>query len=151
VGRSAFEGFSGVVPEGWKASRDEVTYSEAGLHAPMRFHSPGRLGVLRVSVPWLDPDEQPGADPEELDGMVREWGLRRGVDEPLTCASGLQGVQGGLARAAASYRIGGDFVEVWFISDGTTLIKGSYVCKWDERDVDRAAREALVGSLRPVR
>jgi hypothetical protein len=147
VGRSAFEGFSGVVPEGWKASRDEVTYSEAGLHAPMRFHSPRRVGVLRVSVPWLDPDEQPGADPEELEGLAREWGLRRGVDEPLTCATE---VRSGLARATASYRIGGDFVEVWFLSDGTTLIKASYVCKWDEREVDRAAREALVGSLRPV-
>lgn len=147
MGRSAFEGFSCVVPEGWKASRDEVTYSEAGLHAPMRFHSPGRRGVLRVSVPWLDPDEQPGADPEELEGMAREWGRRRGVDEPLACAAE---VQGGLARAAASYRIGGEFVEVWFLSDATTHIRASYVCKWDERDVDRAAREALVGSLRPA-
>ncbi|APR83784.1 Hypothetical protein A7982_09133 [Minicystis rosea] len=143
---SAFEGFTAVVPEGWKASRDEVTYSEAGLHAPMRFTSPGRRGVLRVSVPWLDADDQPGADPDELDSLAREWGLRRGIDAPLACQTELRD---GLARATASYRIGEDFVEVWFISDSSTLIKASYVCKWDERDLDRAARSALVGSLRP--
>ena len=143
---SAFEGFTAVVPEGWKASRDGVTYSEAGLHAPMRFASPGRRGVLRVSVPWLDADDQPGADPDELDSLAREWGLRRGIDDPLTCQTELRE---GLARAAASYRIGEDFVEVWFISDGTTLIKASYVCKWEDRDLDRGPRAALVGSLRP--
>lgn len=146
MGQSAFEGFSAMVPEGWKASRDEVTYSEAGVHAPMRFTSPGRRGVLRVSVPWLDADEQPGADPDELDALAREWGLRRGIDEPLACAAELAS---GLARAAASYRLGEDYVAVWFISDGTTLIKASYVCKWEARDADRAAREAMVGSLRP--
>lgn len=146
MGQSAFEGFSAMVPEGWKAGRDEVTYSEAGEHAPMRFTSPGRRGVLRVSVPWLDADEQPGADPDELDALAREWGLRRGIDEPLTCTAELAS---GLARAAASYRLGEDFVTVWFLSDGTTLIKASYVCKWDEREADRPAREAMVGSLRP--
>lgn len=148
MGRSAFEGFSAVVPEGWSASRDEVTYSEPGLHAPMRFHSPGRRGVMRVSVPWLDPDEQPGADPEELDALAREWGLRRGKDEPFSAATEL--LPGGIARATASYKLGDELVQVWFVSDGTTLVKGSYVCKWDERDVDRPAREALAGSLRPT-
>lgn len=144
---STFEGFSAMLPEGWKQSRDEVTYSEAGEHAPMRFTSPARRGVLRVSVPWLDPDEQPGADPDELEGLAREWGLRRGIEEPLSCATELRE---GLAQAAASYRIGDDFVAVWFLSDGATLIKASYVCRWDEREVDRPAREAIVGSLRPL-
>lgn len=147
MSRSAFDGFSAVIPDGWKAGRDEVTFSEAGLHAPMRFTSPGRRGVLRVSVPWLDPDEQPGADPDELENLARDWGLRRGLDEPLNCGTE---IQLDLARAAASYRLGDDYVEVWFISDGTTLIKASYLSKWDDREVDRAACQALVGSLRPV-
>lgn len=145
--RAAFGGFSAVVPEGWKAGRDEVTYSEAGEHAPMRFRSPGRRGTLRVNVPWLDADEQPGADPDELEALAREWGLRRGLDEPLACAAE---VVGGLGRAAASYRLGEDFVEVWFVSDGSALIKASYVCRWEDREIDRAARTALAGSLRPA-
>lgn len=143
----AFEGFSAMVPEGWTASRDEVTYSEPGLHAPIRFDSPGRRGVMRVNVPWLDPDEQPGADPEELDALAREWGLRRGKDEPFSAATEL--LPGGLARASAAYKIADEFIQVWFVSDGATLVQASYVCKWDDRDHDRAAREALAGSLRP--
>lgn len=147
MSRTAFEGFTAVVPEGWKAAREEVTYSEPGPFSPFRFQTPDRRGVLRVQVPWLDPDDQPGADPDELEALAREWGLRRGIAEPYLCASE---VRDGLARAVASYKLKGEFVEVWFISDGTTLIKTSYVCKWDERDQHHAAREALVGSIRPA-
>lgn len=146
MSRTAFDGFTAVVPEGWKASREEATYSEGAEHAPIRFRAPDRRGTLRVQVPWIDADEQPGADPEELELMAREWGVRRGVDEPLACATELQS---GLARAFASYRIGEDLVEVWYLSDGTTMIQASYVCRWEARDVDRGARMALVGSLRP--
>jgi len=39
-------------------------------------------------------------------------------------------------------------VEVWFVSDGTALLTATYVCPWSDRDRHRAAREALVGSLR---
>jgi hypothetical protein len=146
MSRTAFEGFSAVVPEGWKASREEATYSEGAEHAPIRFRTPDRQGTLRVHVPWVDADEQPGADPDELEAMAREWGIRRGVGDPLVCTAELAS---GLAQAFASYRIGEDLVEVWYLSDGATLIQASYVCRWEARDVERAARMALVGSLRP--
>jgi hypothetical protein len=145
MSRQAFEGFTAVVPEGWSAAREETTYSEATEHAPTRFVSPGGRGALRVNVPALDPDEQPGADPDELDALARDWGMRRGIDEPLACATELRH---GVARAAASYRIGEDFVELWLFSDGASMLQATYVCPWEARDEGRAAREALVGSIR---
>lgn len=145
MSRSAFEGFTAVVPEGWSATREEVTYSEAAEHAPTRFVAPSGRGPLRVSAPALDPEEQPGADPDELEALARDWGVRRGIDDPISCVAE---VSGGVARAAVSYRIGEDFVALWLLSDGASMLQATYVCPWDARDEDRAAREALVGSIR---
>lgn len=145
MSRRAFDGFTAVVPEGWSATLDEGTYSDPGGQASTRFVPTGGGGELIVSAPLLDPDDQPGADVVELESMVREWGMRRGVDEPLVVSTE---TREGSARAAASYRIGDELVDVWFISDGTALLSASYVCSWTDRDRHKAAREALVGSLR---
>jgi hypothetical protein len=145
MSRQAFEGFTAVVPDGWLAAREEVTYSEAAAHAPTRFASPGGPGTLRANMPAIDPDDQAGADPDELDALARDWGLRRGIDEPLASATELRH---GLARAAVSYRIGDDYVELWLFSDGASMLQATYVCPWEAREEDRAAREALIGSIR---
>jgi hypothetical protein len=142
--RRAFDGFSAVVPDGWSALLDDATYSDPGGQLPTRFFPPGG-GELIVSLPPLDADDQPGADADELEALAREWGMRRGVDEPLAVSTE---IRQGMARATASYRIGEELVEVWFASDGTAMIKATYVCPWSERDRDRPAREALIGSLR---
>lgn len=145
MSRRAFEGFTAVVPEGWSSTREEVTYSEAAEHAPTRFMAPSGHGTLRINVPALDPDEQPGADPDELSALARDWGMRRGINEPLACATELRR---GIARVTVSYRIGDDLVALWLLSDGNSMLQATYVCPWEGRDEDRAAREALVGSIR---
>jgi hypothetical protein len=146
MSRLDFGGFSAIVPEGWSAIVDEGTFTEGpGRDEPTRFTRAHAAGELLVTRLHLHPDDQPGADDDELEGLAREWGMRRGVDEPLAVARELRE---GLARASATYRIGGDLVEVWFISDATALLKVTYVCPWADRDKDRAAREALIGSLR---
>jgi len=101
---------------------------------------------MLVSVPWLDADELPGADPRELEVLVREWGVRRGVAEPLSCK---KETRAGLARAEASFRIGDDFMMVWLLSDGSTLLKVTWVSPWDARNERRDECEAIVDSLQP--
>jgi hypothetical protein len=146
LGRHAFDGFSAVVPEGWRADVGEATYSDPGSPQPTRFaRGHGGGGELLVSVPLVDADEQPGADPDELSSLARAWGMRRGMDEPLGASGRLAD---GVATASATYRIGDDLVEVWYLSDGASLIEASYVCPWASRDADRPVREALVGSIR---
>ena len=81
-----------------------------------------------MSVPRLHPDDQPGADADELESLAREWGMRRGVDEPLAVLHRAPAAASrGRRRATGS---GEDLVEVWFISDGTTMMKATYVCPW---------------------
>jgi hypothetical protein len=145
MGRLAFEGFTVICPEGWLATLDESTYSDPSGAAPVRLLPAHGFGELLVSRPALHPDEQPGADAVELESLAREWGLRRGIDEPLSVSTE---VREGSAGASASYRLGDEFIQLWFVSNGSSMLKVSYVCPWSERDRDRAAREALVGSLR---
>jgi hypothetical protein len=145
VSRRLFEGFSAVVPEGWRPEVGDATYSDPGAPQPIRFASARGGGELLVSRSPVDADEQPGADPDELDALVRAWGMRRGMDEPLAFSSRLAD---GVATASATYRIGDDLVEVWYLSDGASLLEASYVCAWSARDEGRPAREALVGSIR---
>jgi hypothetical protein len=145
VSRRAFEGFSAVVPEGWRAEVGDATYSDPGAPQPTRFAPARGGGELLVSRLFVDADEQPAADPDELDALVRAWGLRRGMDEPLAFSGRLAD---GVATASATYRIGDELVEVWYLSDGEALIEASWVCAWGARDEDRPAREALVGSIR---
>jgi hypothetical protein len=150
MSRREFDGFTAIVPEGWAAAFDEATYSDATYTDAGSTHLPTRLvcgeggGELIVSMPRLHPDDQPGADTDELESLAREWGMRRGVDEPISVTTE---VRRGVARASATYRIGDELVEVWFISNGTALLKATYVCPWADRDRGWGAREALVGSI----
>lgn len=146
MNRLELDGFSAIVPEGWISVLDEGTFTEGAVaEQPTRFARPRSAGELLVTKERFLPDEQPGADADELEALAREWGMRRGIDEPLAVT---REVREGQARASATYRIGGELIEVWFISDGSVLLKATYVCPWAARDKDRAAREALIGSLR---
>lgn len=147
MGLQKFGGFTAVVLDGWSAGRIAGTYSEEAQHTPVRFRPPDRRGELIVTVPWLDPEEMPDADPDELDALARDWGVRRGAVEPLSSEKELRE---GLARAGASYRIGDELVAVWFLSNGSKLLKVTWVSPWDARDDHRAARELILRSLRPA-
>jgi hypothetical protein len=96
-----------------------------------------------VYVPAYDPEHT--VHPQELVDLALEWGARRGLREPLESASR---TRTGGAEATASYRLGGEFVQIWFLSNGISFIKASYVCAWGVRDVHREAREALIASIR---
>ena len=50
--------------------------------------------------------------------------------------------------ASATYRLSGDFVQVWYLTNGRAVLHASYVCPWADREEEHAAREAIVGSLR---
>jgi len=149
VQRVAFEGFSLVLPDGWSDVLDDATYSDTYADAeqlpPQAFASDRGPGMLYVSSPLLDPTDVPAADPAELEDLARDWGARRGIAAPLTCAGA---VRPHGAIAAATYRLGPDFVAVWFISNGISVLCASYVCPWSERDAERDVRDAIAESLR---
>jgi hypothetical protein len=144
--RTAYEVFSVVLPEGWSDVLEDATYSDPDAALPpITFAAKGGPGTMHVSAPLFPRDAQPGASVGAMEALARAWGEGRGLATPLALSSRATPI-GGLAQA--SYALGDDFVEVWFVSDGRGVLCASYVCPFAARDVERDAREAIVASLR---
>ncbi|MFO0759454.1 MAG: hypothetical protein U0359_23385 [Byssovorax sp.] len=143
--RQSFEGFSLVLPEGWTDVLDESTYVEHEELPPFRFAAAHGKGALLVSAADFHPDDHGGADPDEVLALAHEWGARRGLGKPLKEKSEAAGEH---AIASVVYEVRGDFVELWFLTNGRALVEASYVCPWADREVERPEREAIMASLR---
>ena len=144
--RHVYEGFSVVLPDGWSDLFDETTLAESDGDPPVLFASErGGPGMVQVTAPLLDPEELPGNDATELAALAQDWGVRRGLATPLAAAT--QARRDG-TMATAVYALRGQFVQLWFFSNGASLVHASYVCDWDAREEERASREAVVASLR---
>ena len=138
-----FEGFSLGLPAGWSEVVEEGSYSDPDRLPPVTITREDGVGAFYVQ-PLLYPGESPSDEPHVVEGMAIEWGERRGHVQPLACASERR--EDG-CLAGATYRIGDEFVQVWFLCDGTAVLHASYVCPWSARDDERGARDALVASL----
>jgi hypothetical protein len=146
VERQVYEGFSVVLPDGWAELEDDATFAESEGDLPFRFAPEGGgAGMVLVTVPLLEPEEQPGDDAAELEALALGWGARRGLAAPIGSATQARRDS---TMATAVYALRGQFVQLWFFSNGTSLVQASYVCDWDSREDERAPREALVASIR---
>jgi hypothetical protein len=146
VERQVYDGFSVVLPDGWIELGDDGTFAESDGDLPIRFaREGGGEGTVLVTVPLFDPEEQPGDDAAELEALALGWGTRRGLAAPFASATQARRIG---TMATAVYAMRGQFVQLWFFSDGSSLVHATYVCDWDSREDERASREALVASLR---
>jgi len=146
VERQVYEGFSVVLPDGWSDLFDDAGLSEPDEDPPTRFAAErGGPGIVLVTVPLVDPDELPSADAAELEALAQDWGTRRGLAAPITSAT--QARRDG-TMATAAYTLRGQFVQLWFLSNGASLVQASYVCPWNAREEERTSREAVIASLR---
>ncbi len=144
--RQVYEGFSAVLPDGWSELEDDATFAESDGDLPIRFAvKGGGAGTVLVTVPLLEPEEQPSDDATDLLALAEGWGTRRGLAAPIS--AGTQARRDG-TMVTAVYALRGQFVQLWFLSNGSSLVQASYVCDWDEREDERTEREALVASLR---
>jgi hypothetical protein len=138
------EGFSVLLPEGWAEVIDEGTFSDPDEMPPMTFAREAGTGALYVVPVLFHAENQPSDTPDAVEALAFEWGARRGQARPLACSAERRD-DGCLATA--SFHIGGEFVQVWFLSDGHAVLRACYVCPWSARDNERAARHEVVSSL----
>lgn len=144
--RHVYEGFSVVLPDGWSDLGGDAVFAEPDEDPPTRFAAErGGPGVVLVTTPLVDPDELPSADAAFVEALAQDWGTRRGLTAPL--ASATQARRDG-AMATAAFTLRGQFVQLWFLSNGASLVQASYVCPWSAREEERAPREAVIASLR---
>ena len=146
--RQVYEGFSVVLPDGWSEREDDATFAESDGDLSIRFAPEGGgAGTVLVTVPLFEGDEQPGDSEAELLALAHGWGARRGLAAPI--ASATQARRGAM-MATAVYALRGQFVQLWFFSNGASLVHASYVCDWDAREDERTPRETIVASLRLI-
>jgi len=145
MSRVAFAGFSLELPEGWNEALEDGTYSDPDEPVPFTFTSSRDVGTLRITLPQFDEDTQPGATIDDVEELAFDWGDARGLGAPLAASSR---AEEHAAIASAVYRVGDDFVQVWFVSNGALLLAATYACGWALRYEESSEREALVDSLR---
>ena len=144
MARRAFDGFSIELPAGWRVAEDDATFSDPEQPPPVTFaHDAG--GALQVQPLFYQEHDQPGHDLADAEELAHAWGVQRGFDKPLAASSHARD-DGALANAR--FRLGGDHIEIWFLTSGDAVLHASFVCPWADREGRRADLDALVASLR---
>jgi hypothetical protein len=145
-----FGSYTVSLPAGWSDSiEEEGTYSNPHHLPPIVFSARGGAGSMHVQILVIrSEDEEPNsqeADRADVQARARDWGLPRGVRRPEMCEM-LEREDASVGTA--TFKLRRDFVQVWFLSNGSDLVHASYRCPWDRREEEQEAREALVASIR---
>jgi hypothetical protein len=134
-----FAAFTVVAPAGWEDVTDSLEIEDP----PITLARADGVGALQFSIAVYSRGERPDPSPDELLGMVVEFGKSRGLGTPgavLTRA-------GPLRIAAGSFLSDDDFVRVWYVSDGLSFALVTYVCEAGREAEELADCEQIVRSL----
>src|SRR5437868_5708727 len=141
VRKLLYPGFCVAVANGW----DDITATLEEADPPITIADPvSGVGALQLSPAIYESGRLPGITPESLSEMLEEFASSEGFDEPFDRI----GCTGEVAMEGASFRAGEDFIRVWYVSDGTNVILITYVCEWEQREVEASEREMIVHSIR---
>jgi len=134
-------GFTVSVPDGWR----DVTDSLEQEACPFTLAVPDDgVGALQFSPAIYRGGRTPSPTVGDLAAMLFEFAEKQGFDHPIAHDT----FSNGLIGATASFQSGGDFIAVWYVSDGKNIMLVTYVCDWSCKDVEANAREAIVRSIR---
>jgi hypothetical protein len=127
------------VPDDWEDITDTVDVNDP----PITLARGDGVGALQFSIALYTDGKQPDPTPEQLLGMVAEFGESRGLGAPGVLAT--QTVP--LRLAAASFKSDGDFLRVWYVSDGLSFALVTYVCESGKESKELATCEQIVRSI----
>ena len=146
-----FGSYTVTLPAGWSDSIEEEGVYSNPNHLPPIVFSARAAGTLHVQILVIrsegeDADEvSEEADPADVQALARDWGLRRGLRGPERCE---MIEREDASVGTATYKLHRNFMQVWFLSNGSDLVHASYRCPWDRREEEREAREAIIASIR---
>jgi hypothetical protein len=144
--RLRFPGFSILVDPRWS----DTTQSLQDPNAPFTVEDREKgVGALQFSAALYRSGECPAPTPQALLDLVKDFGRRRNLGSPSDAVMFQEKVVG----AAASYRIKGDFVRVWYVSDGKNILLITYLSEWakrfqEKKEYERIPREVSFGESR---
>lgn len=101
------------------------------------------VGALQFSIARYSGGRVPNPSSEDLLEMALQFGKSHGFG----AAFNLTSQTGPLSVAAASYRDSGDFIRVWYVSDGFSFAFVTYICLPGSESSELADYEAIVRSI----
>lgn len=137
----ACPGFTVNVPYRWR----DVTESLEQSNCPFTLSNPDDgVGALQFSPAIYQSGPIPSPTTDDLAAMLWEFAVTQGLGSSIANHV----FSNGLIGASASFHTDDDFIAVWYVSDGTSMMLVTYVCAWDKKHVEADAREAIVRSIR---
>jgi len=104
------------------------------------------VGALQFSTALYRSGAAPHISLSGLRRMREDFERSRRLEEPFDLIEKVEP----LMAVVGSYHYGGDFLRVWFVSDGLNAILATYVCAWPDRDVEADECLRIVGSIQFV-
>jgi hypothetical protein len=135
--------FGGIVvsaPEPWRDVSDEVEVGDSVF----TLGQDDGLGALQFSIAIYQHGLLPCPTVADLISMVKEFGIKRKLDDAFDC----QTEDGDLRIAGCSYRFEGQFLRIWYVTDGRSFAFVSYNSKWEMQNRELPDCEGIVRSIR---
>jgi hypothetical protein len=101
------------------------------------------VGAMHFSAALYESGPPPDFSVDDLAAMLRDFAEVRNLGEPLDFSAVFAEVFG----AASSFHFDDEFIRVWYLSDGSNVILVTYVCDWENRDIESETRESIVKSI----
>lgn len=141
ITRIHFRGFlRALLPDGW----GDITSSVEAENPPITF---ARLragnGALQISPAMYESGTDPRITTQLLQSLLNDFGKTRrlGVATQRACT------HESLKCVSATFRSDGDFICVWYLSDGRNIVLATYICEWESRDKEMDDCDAIVSSI----
>jgi hypothetical protein len=104
------------------------------------------VGALQFSPAVYKSGRVPNPSLNDLSSMLQEFSRTRNLGEPHDTET----ESGRLSLVSTSFRFEDDFIRVWYLSDGFSILFVTYVCEWGSQDKELAQCKEIVRSIRFV-
>jgi len=135
-----FGGIGLKVPHGWEDTTQEIQSRQK----PFTLTKRDGIGALQFTIALYRRGAKPDLSSSTLLSMVEEFGDRHTLGSPSDQVTEDEV----LSLAAVSYRNAGEFIRVWYVSDGWNVATITYVCEVGLEEAEIAECEGIVRSIR---
>lgn len=136
----AYEGLAFQCPQHWDDITDEVDGDDVPITIA-DFES--GVGALQFTIALYKEGELPQLD----ESLIREMLLDYAGELGLGTAVDVSPHTGKLEGIKATYQINDDFLVLWFLTNGTSLIMATYNCEWTNRNVEYSVVEEIMSTV----
>jgi hypothetical protein len=135
----AFDGFQVIAGDEWF----DTTENFDAPSKPFTMTKQNGVGALQFSPALYVSGPRPSPTKDDLLSMAIELGHSRGIDE----AQDIETFEDGLVGAGVTFREGGDFVQVWYLSQGGNFMLATYLCEWGLQHQELQECEEIVRTV----